>query len=141
MSVIKRTLWSIGGGVALVILGFIINLYFTLSGGVPWIKPQVQARMVQLLKAKYPNHPFQVVSNAFLDFKDNHWSIGIVFNSEPSTEFGYELNFSNKGGSAYSFHSSSSDTITSFFVGPAPNADRKEWISKYNNNIPQPPAN
>lgn len=135
----KRIVYIIGIAVLLAIVVFIANLYFTLSGGVPWVKVQAQARMVTLLKDKYPNLPFHVSSNAMLDFKDKHFSIGIVFKSEPSNQFFYELNSFKPGGNDYYFHANSTDTIDFLTAGPAPGADRLKWINKYRGVLPKVP--
>lgn len=112
MKITSRIIFIIGIVILLAVVGFTANLYFTLSGGVPWVKARAQDRMVRLLKDEYPQHPFQVSSSASLDFKDDHFSIGVVFKSEPSTEFFYELNSYKPGGNDYYFRSSPTDTLS-----------------------------
>jgi len=110
----------------------VLYLYVTASGGVSWSNRSADAYMIQQLEKEYPSSTFRVSAHAFWQPKVDSYELGVVFTSDPATEFtfvllplhGYRMLW-------FQAPTSSNATVIVISEGPAPGTNAAGWYANH----------
>jgi hypothetical protein len=120
---------SILGVGILIIIALGMGIFYIcsiFSGGVVWSNKSAQADMVRLIQHQYPQKSFRVTTKAYWEPKTDSYGIGVVFNSDKSTEFFFGL-LPYNGYKMLIFKSRPDESVDVLTETPAPGVNASQW--------------